>query len=143
MAKRNQPSSYKHHRLEWPNNLLDDIFGEGFHETNTITEDQLAAINYVIVTGLDTRQQEVIHSRYKQGMSLVEIAAMYNLSRERIRQIETKAIHILKNPGRTNIIKLGLNAFYEQDIKKLYYTRQNLLTTNLRDINIAAGNTVT
>lgn len=131
MAKRNQPKAYKHHRLEWPNNLLDAIFGNGFHASNIVTEDQLAAIDYVIATGLDTRQQEVIHHRYTKGMSLVDIANIYGLSRERIRQIETAALHLLKNPVRANVIKMGLNAFYEQDIKKLYYARQNMLTTKL------------
>lgn len=124
---------YKQYKLQWPNNLLVSIFGEDF-DINTVTEDQLAAINYVIVTGLTDREQEIIHHRYQKQMRLVQIGEIIGMTRERVRQIEHKAIHKLKHPIRRRIIETGLNAFYEQDIKQLYYTRQNLLTTNLADI---------
>lgn len=127
-------ATYKQYGLEWPNNLLDSIFGKNFHKTNTVTEDQLYAINYVITTSLDDRQQKVIHYRFKESMLLVQIAEIFGVTRERIRQIESKAIHTLKHPVRKKIIQMGLNAFYEQDIKNLYYIRQNLLTTNLSDV---------
>lgn len=134
---------YKQYRLEWPDNLLDSIFGDGFHKTNTVTDDQLAAIDYVIATGLNDMQQNIIHYRYQKQMTLVQIAAIYNVSRERIRQIEAKVLHMLRKPVCTRIIQMGLKAFYEQDIKNLYYTRQNMLATKLSDIRVYSAHDLT
>ncbi|MDR0444475.1 MAG: RNA polymerase sigma factor RpoD/SigA [Treponema sp.] len=58
---------------------------------------------------LDKNEADIIRSRYGIGnypvMSLQEIGEQYNLSRERIRQIELKALTRLKNPVRNKDLR--------------------------------------
>lgn len=58
---------------------------------------------------LNTREQEVLVLRYGlengKGKELEEIGRLFNLTRERIRQIEAKALRKLRSPSRNNILK--------------------------------------
>jgi len=57
---------------------------------------------------LDKNEADIIRCHYgldRQAMSLKEIGVLYNLSKERIRQIEERAILRLKNPLRTRKLK--------------------------------------
>jgi RNA polymerase primary sigma factor len=65
------------------------------------------AINDALKT-LDKNEADIIRCHYGlgcQAMSLKEIGALYNLSKERIRQIEERALLRLKNPLRTRKLK--------------------------------------
>jgi len=57
-----------------------------------------------VLEGLDSKEADVIRSRYgfgiKKPMSLQEIGDRYNLTKERIRQIEKKALKRLQHPVR-------------------------------------------
>ncbi len=62
-----------------------------------------------VLTTLSTREQEVLLLRYGlengKGKELEEIGRLFNLTRERIRQIEAKALRKLRNRHRNNILK--------------------------------------
>lgn len=65
-------------------------------------------INAVLDT-LSSREADILRSRFGIGtgkpMTLEEIGQVYDLSRERIRQLEAKALRKLRHPSRANILK--------------------------------------
>ena len=62
-----------------------------------------------VLSTLSNREAEIIRMRFGIGrdrpMTLEEVGTHYGLSRERIRQVETKALRKLRNPLRTNMLK--------------------------------------
>ena len=76
-----------------------------------ILENNHAIINGVLNT-LSDREASIIRMRFGidqiKPMTLEEIGSHYGLSRERIRQIETKALRKLRNPIRTKILREAL-----------------------------------
>ena len=70
------------------------------------------AINDILNT-LDEREKDIIVARFglngARAKTLDELAAEYKLTKERIRQIEQKALHKLRNPARLEALKPHLN----------------------------------
>ena len=83
---------------DWDNLLPEPEEGSGFDDTGTerIVADALAE--------MPKRQADVIRMRFGIGheseMTLEEIGQIYDLTRERIRQIEAKGLKSLSHPGR-------------------------------------------
>lgn len=71
-------------------------------------EQTSTAIDCVLKT-LDSREADIIKLRYglngKKPQTLDEIGKEYNLSKERIRQIEEKALSKLRHPMRSNMLR--------------------------------------
>lgn len=123
----------KCYKESYPNNLVDKLFGMDYSKSSPVTEDQLAAIEYIITTALNEQEQDVIRLRYKERKTLSQCAAERNCTHERIRQVENKAVWKMQMPLHATAIKMGLKAFYEQDIQVIYRDRQNLLTCDIRN----------
>lgn len=82
------------------NMTLADAIPDGFNLEDDVvdrigTGQEITAI-WACVAELDSRQQNIIESRYKRNMSLSEVSRKENVSGERIRQIERKALITLK-----------------------------------------------
>ena len=54
---------------------------------------------------LTPRQQDIIHRRFFDGETLDEVAIHHGVHRERIRQIEAKALRKLKHPRNAHLLK--------------------------------------
>jgi RNA polymerase sigma factor (sigma-70 family) len=54
---------------------------------------------------LDRRESKVLNLRFKQGLRLDEIAEKFEISEERVRQIESKALRRLRHPSTSSLLK--------------------------------------
>ena len=88
-------------------NFIED---EGYkHPEQTLIENSLIEdINTVLLT-LTEKESEIIQFRFglngRSPLSLKEIGDRYNLTKERIRQIEKKAIKRLQHPSRSQLLE--------------------------------------
>ena len=71
---------------------------------NKTTEQRIkeSVCEYLINSLFSERQKKVIRLRYLSGLTLRETGKELNLSAERIRQIEKRALRTLKDPSRTH-----------------------------------------
>ena len=77
-------------------------------ESSYIKESNGDVVNAVLDT-LSDREANILRLRFgiggKKAMTLEEVGKEYGLTRERIRQIEAKALRKLRHPSRANILK--------------------------------------
>ena len=75
---------------------------------NMVKEANIQIINSVLST-LSTKEADILRMRFGIGadrpMTLEEVGTHYGVTRERIRQVENKAIRKLRNPLRANMLK--------------------------------------
>ena len=102
LARETVPGRYE---APWPYNLVDEIFREPTEFW--ITPGREAALESVIGT-LTEREQAVIDLRFRRGMTLDEVGKELGVTRERVRQIEAKAVRKLRHPSRARLIKTGI-----------------------------------
>ena len=104
---------------EWPRNLIFAI--DGYLPEEIITNETLETleprIDYVLRFLLTENEKIVIYKRFKHHESLTTVAEEMDLTKERIRQIECKALRKLRNPSRRCKIFIGVN--YDDRINEL------------------------
>jgi RNA polymerase sigma factor (sigma-70 family) len=74
-----------------------------------ITNAQVRAQVTQMLLKLPPRMERMLRERFFQGLTLDQIGEKYGISRERIRQIEAKALRMLKHPSRARILRPLLN----------------------------------
>lgn len=89
--------------------LVDSLPFEGLTAEEEVGQILLGEDLEKALKTLSTREQEVLVLRYGwengKGKELEEIGRLFNLTRERIRQIETKALRKLRSRHKNNILK--------------------------------------
>jgi RNA polymerase primary sigma factor len=103
----------------------DDVFDTIYDEIpDTGNKTPVEAVCYIeaintlhsLLLNLNPRSAEIIIDRYGLGdrhaETLEEIGAEEGVTRERIRQIEAKALKMLRHPTRKNILSLALYGYY-------------------------------
>ena len=105
----------KKQEISWPEDFLDYYMRHNEH----LIKDYPAMIANLkknwdfIMQTLTPREEIVINYHWKDGLTLEEIGTQLNVTRERARQIETKALTRLRHPARWNMI-LGVHDLLEE-----------------------------
>jgi RNA polymerase primary sigma factor len=67
-----------------------------------------------VLASLTPREERIVRMRFGLGMNsdhtLEEVGQQFSLTRERIRQIEAKALRKLKHPSRSRILRSFLDS---------------------------------
>ena len=101
----------------YPYNLMEAITGETIDYI--LTKDNKDGIA-IALASIAPREKHVIEGYYRDDKNFEEIGQYFNVGRQRIRQIHSKAIRKLRHPSRINMIKFGYNGMlmkYEYDKK--------------------------
>ena len=84
----------------YPLNLMCDVFGNA----DDAIKVYIPGIYDALAT-LSEREIGVLQKRYCDKMTLIEVGKAYNVTRERIRQIEAKALRKLRHPIKTAMFR--------------------------------------
>ena len=96
---------------DYPYNLLTAIRGNTTLELpHSLTKDVLAGLHYALST-LEARERRIILGRFQEALSLEDLAVELDISDERIRQLQVKALRKLREPCRWNYISLGIAGY--------------------------------
>lgn len=88
----------------YPFNLIDAIYCDEIVWVDD--EDHMAGLEHALLT-LSEREQKVLEERFQDFKTLEEVGRDFNVTRERIRQMEAKALRKLRHPSRRNFIMHG------------------------------------
>lgn len=75
-----------------------------YNELNLVADEEMSKRIDFVLTTLYEREKQVLELRYNQGLTLDEVGALLNITKERVRQIECKAIRKLRHPSRLKTI---------------------------------------
>lgn len=102
---------------DYPFNLIDEIseaIGDDWEYI--IPGDLGGTVEYVLHTYLSLREKDVILLRFKYEKTLVEIAELLGISKERVRQIQTSALKRLCNPQCLNYLQNGIYKAIQDEV---------------------------
>lgn len=106
---------------EYPYNLLWAIKSHSDRQIpDSFTDDNWAGLRYVLSL-LDEREQGILAQRYDEKKPRSEIADNYDITAERVRQIETKACRKLQRFANWNYIEFGIAGY----VRKLALSEYN------------------
>lgn len=97
----------------YPENIFFELVGG---EAN-IVSDNVEGLEYVISL-LTEREQTILKARYINGETLEEVGKTFGVTRDRIRQIQAKALRKLRHPSRRKYYIKG-KSVVEAEIKLL------------------------
>ena len=121
--------------LEYPLNLIYAIFddeADGIIENADTISDFNGSVEYVLHT-LSERERTVLKYRFVDLMTYEEVGKLYNITRERIRQVEAKALRKLRHPSRAKYLKCGVSGIIE-DIRTDYFNKFADLESRLLEL---------
>ena len=102
---------------DWPYNLVKEILDYDHYDPvknkwhrisldEPLTDDQMRGLDYALST-LSDKERKVLDLRYKDGLTLEQTGHEFGVTRERIRQVESKAIRKLRHPAKIKYIREG------------------------------------
>ena len=106
----------------YPQNVFQAIFGISEPTTGAeigmLAGDRGALEFGMVLANLSDRVADIIRWRFQKGKTLEEVHEIYGLNRERIRQIEAKALRKMRRPCVAGLLKMGLAGWMEEQIQQ-------------------------
>ena len=109
----------------YPQNLYAAVFGFGtYAEPETGEEvcmmlgDRGALEVAMLMANLSDREADILRYRYRQNKTYEDLMPMFDLSRERIRQIEIKALRKMRKEQCRNLLTMGLTGWLDNLIQE-------------------------
>lgn len=104
----------------YPFNLLLAVKGQSDREIpEALSDDHIAGIHYVLSL-LDERERGILRQRYEEQRPRNEIAEDFDISPERVRQIESKACKKLQRLPNWNYIRYGIAGYLRKAMSSEY-----------------------
>ena len=113
----------------YPENLIFAVLG-----TEVVVDKDIETGLVYVLSTLSTRENEILKYRYVDKYTYEEIGKFIGITRERVRQIENKALRCLRHPSRSRYLKLGYkiaSGELEKALHKKYETVENNLKCRL------------
>lgn len=127
----------------FPQNLVDALTGYGHRAEPKEPENPLELMEPVSVATalaimeaarLTEREQRVILLRYLDGLDLVETGKRFGVTRERIRQVEAKAIRKMLRPSCREILRKG---FYRWTLDEIEHRAESIAVEKIMEFKRA------
>lgn len=101
---------------QYPQNIFRAIFGtpidpETHEEIGQMLGDRGALEIAMVLANLSDREAEVLRYRYQKNKTYEELTDVFGIGRERIRQIEAKALRRMRKPVVTRLLRMGANGW--------------------------------
>lgn len=122
--------------MDWKDRIYSFVFGgKSAPGEEERPADYESGIFYALNT-LDQREKDIILWRFKDAVTLEECAGRIGLTRERVRQIEAKAMRKLRRPSVSGYIKNGLEGqkAIDEERRKQKEAEENRIAEEMKKI---------
>ena len=128
----------------YPGNLLNAIFGEPAdsllvcHAEGGYAADVGGMLAYLLETVLTAWERTVVKLRFEDGKTYEQISHVFHVTRERIRQMESKALS--KLTAKKHYLTLGMNGLIQRTVtEKVAQERKRIFDDAAGFIAVAIG----
>ena len=108
---------------QYPQNIFRQIFGdpidpETAEEITPLLGDRGALEIGMVIANLSDREAEVLRLRYQKNKTYEELTEVFGVGRERIRQIEHKALRRMRKKTVMKLLRMGVSAWMDELIEE-------------------------
>ena len=121
---------------EWPYNLLTQVMVDQNDPLDHLTDEAELCLT-MCMSRLTENEKRVLWLRFFEQKTLTEVGDIFGVTRERIRQMESKAIRKLRHPSCSYILKHGVKAYIDkrvdEKVREVLKIRQSELENEYRE----------
>lgn len=131
--------------FRYPDNLLTELFSYEIVRDDSddlppfVSRDCEACLAYLMHT-LTERERVIVELRFKEGQTYEQVGKAFGVTRERIRQVEQKALRKLRSPSRMDFLVHGMAGVIQQKVEdRIREERSEIYAEAGRFLNEAIG----
>ena len=111
---------------DYPENLIREIYPQ-IETTQQDRPNDIEQVVAYIIASLEARERKIIEYRFERGMTLDATSKLIGTSRERVRQIESRALSKMRSGRNIELLKLGVFGFLRKREKAAYEAAHNAM----------------